>query len=44
MKKGRCMKNAMVYDLSTVNDKGQIAIPIVIRRERDLKKGEKLFT
>jgi len=43
MKKGRCMKNAMVYGLSTVSDKGQIAIPIVIRRELDLKKGDKLL-
>ena len=43
MKKGRCMKGAVVYGLSTVSDKGQIAIPIVIRRELNLKKGDKLL-
>jgi len=43
MKKGKCMKNVMMYGLSTVSDKGQIAIPIVIRRELDLKKGDKLL-
>lgn len=37
------MKNTMVYGLSTVSDKGQIAIPVVIRRELDLKKGDKLL-
>jgi AbrB family looped-hinge helix DNA binding protein len=43
MKKGRCMREAIVYGLSTVSDKGQIAIPAVIRRELDLKKGDKLL-
>lgn len=43
MKKGKCMKDVMVYGLSTVSDKGQIAIPVAIRRELDLKKGDKLL-
>jgi AbrB family looped-hinge helix DNA binding protein len=43
MKKGRCMREAVVYGVSTVSDKGQIAIPIIIRRELDLKKGDKLL-
>jgi AbrB family looped-hinge helix DNA binding protein len=43
MRKGRCMRKATVYGLSTVSDKGQIAIPINIRRELNLKKGDKLM-
>jgi AbrB family looped-hinge helix DNA binding protein len=43
MKKGKCMKEATVYGLSTVSGKGQIAIPVVIRRELDLKEGDKLL-
>jgi AbrB family looped-hinge helix DNA binding protein len=37
------MRRATVYGLSTVSDKGQIAIPVNIRRELNLKKGDKLM-
>lgn len=43
MKKGKCMKEAIVYGVSTVSDKGQIAIPVNIRRELGLEKGDKLL-
>ncbi len=43
MKKGKCMKEAIVYGVSTVSDKGQIAIPVNIRRELCLEKGDKLM-
>lgn len=43
MKKGKCMKEAIVYGVSTVSDKGQIAIPVNIRRELGLVKGDKLL-
>ncbi len=37
------MRKATIYGLSTVSDKGQIAIPANIRRELDLKGGDKLL-
>ncbi len=37
------MKEAIVYGVSTVSDKGQIAIPVNIRRELGLEKGDKLL-
>ncbi len=43
MKKGRCMKDQIVYGLVTVSDKGQISIPVNIRRELNLESGDKLF-
>ena len=43
MKKGRCLKESIVYGLSTVSDKGQIAIPVNIRNELGLAKGDKLL-
>ena len=43
MKKGRCMKDQIVYGLATVSDKGQISIPVNIRRELSLESGDKLF-
>jgi len=43
MKEGRCMKNQMVYRLVTVKDKGQISIPVNIRRELNLESGDELF-
>ncbi len=43
MKKGRCMKDQIVYGLVTVTDKGQISIPVDIRRELNLDSGDKLF-
>ena len=43
VKKGKCMKDAIVYGVVTISDKGQIAIPIQIRNELDLKGGDKLL-
>ncbi len=43
MKKGKCMKDQIAYGLVTISDKGQIAIPINIRRELNLSSGDKLF-
>ena len=43
MKKGKCTKDQIVYGLVTVSDKGQIAIPVNIRRELNLESGDKLF-
>lgn len=43
MKKGRCMKNQTVYGLVTITYKGQISIPVNIRRELKLDSGDKLF-
>jgi AbrB family looped-hinge helix DNA binding protein len=37
------MRRATIYGLSTVSDKGQIAIPVNVRRELNLKKGDKLL-
>lgn len=43
MKKGKCMKDQMVYGLVTITYKGQISIPVNIRRELKLDSGDKLF-
>jgi AbrB family looped-hinge helix DNA binding protein len=37
------MKDQIVYGLVTVTDKGQISIPVNIRRELNLDSGDKLF-
>lgn len=42
MEKGTCLKRKKFYGIITLTEKGQIAIPIDIRRDLDLKKGEKL--
>jgi len=38
-----CSKMKIVYGLVTVSDKGQIAIPVALRNDLDLKKGDKLM-
>lgn len=43
VRKGRCMRDATVYGVVTVSDKGQIAIPVNVRRELDLAPGTKLM-
>ena len=43
MKKGKCMKDQIVYGLVTITDKGQVSIPVNIRRELNLDSGDKLF-
>jgi AbrB family looped-hinge helix DNA binding protein len=42
-KKGHCMKDAIVYGVATISEKGQIAIPVQIRNELGLKGGDKLL-
>ncbi|HEC86290.1 MAG TPA: AbrB/MazE/SpoVT family DNA-binding domain-containing protein [Thermoplasmatales archaeon] len=41
--KGRCRKTRIVYGIVTVSDKGQIAIPVDLRKDLDIKQGDKLF-
>ena len=43
MNKGKCMKDQIVYGLVTITDKGQISIPVNIRRELNIDSGDKLF-
>jgi len=43
MRKGKCMKDQIVYGLVTITDKGQVSIPVNIRRELNLDSGDKLF-
>lgn len=43
MMKGTCSKMRIVYGMVTVSDKGQIAIPVDLRTDLDLKKGDKLM-
>ncbi len=40
---GECGKRRIVYGVITVSDKGQIAIPVDLRRDLDIKPGDKLF-
>ena len=40
---GICSKMRIVYGVVTVSDKGQIAIPADLRRDLDIKQGDKLF-
>ena len=41
--KGKCSKMRIVYGVVTVSDKGQIAIPVDLRKDLDIKQGDKLF-
>ena len=43
MDKGTCVKKKMFYGIITITDKGQIAIPIELRRELKIGKGDKLM-
>jgi len=43
MKKGICKRKTKFFGLVTVTDKGQIAIPAELRKEYDIKKGDKLI-
>ncbi len=43
MKKGTCSKKKKFYGLITITDKGQIAIPIELRRDLGINKGDKLL-
>ncbi|NQT49627.1 AbrB/MazE/SpoVT family DNA-binding domain-containing protein [Candidatus Kuenenbacteria bacterium] len=43
MKKGVCTKKKLFYGMVTLTDKGQLAIPIDLRRELGIDKGDKLI-
>ncbi len=43
MKKGSCMNEQIVYGVATVSDKGQMCIPVNIRKELELEPGDRLF-
>ncbi len=43
MTKGSCAKKKKFYGIITITEKGQIAIPIELRKELKLEKGEKLM-
>ncbi|MHA1645083.1 MAG: AbrB/MazE/SpoVT family DNA-binding domain-containing protein [Candidatus Freyarchaeota archaeon] len=43
MSKGTCSKTRIVYGVVTVSDKGQIAIPVDLRKELDIRQGDKLM-
>ena len=42
-KQGLCKRKQKVYGLITVTDKGQIAIPVEIRKELEIEAGTKLM-
>ncbi len=43
MEKGNCKKQRIVYGVVTVSAKGQIAIPVPLRTDLDIKQGDQLF-
>lgn len=43
VKKGKCMTEAKVFGIVTLSDKGQIAIPVHVRRALNLNSGDQLM-
>lgn len=43
MTKGVCARHKKFYGIVTLTDKGQLAIPIELRRELEIDKGDKLI-
>lgn len=43
MQKGTCSRKQKFYGMVTLTDKGQLAIPVDLRRELKLDKGDKLM-
>ena len=43
MKKGTCTKMKIVYAVVTVSEKGQIAIPVDLRKDLNIEQGDKLM-
>jgi looped-hinge helix DNA binding domain, AbrB family len=41
--KGVCTKGRIVYGVVTVSKKGQIAIPVDVRRDLEIRSGDKLM-
>ncbi|MFQ5892228.1 MAG: AbrB/MazE/SpoVT family DNA-binding domain-containing protein, partial [Candidatus Methanofastidiosia archaeon] len=41
--KGTCSKLRIVYGVVTVSDKGQIAIPVDLRKDLSIEQGDKLI-
>lgn len=42
MPQGYCQRQRKFYGFITVTERGQIAIPVVLRRELKIKQGDKL--
>jgi AbrB family looped-hinge helix DNA binding protein len=42
-KNGSCQKRKIFYGSITITEKGQLAIPIELRRELKIEKGDKLL-
>lgn len=42
-KKGYCARSRKFYGMITVTDKGQIAIPMELRKELGIARGDKLL-
>jgi len=43
MKKGKCGRKTSFFGIVTVTDKGQIAIPMELRKTYNIEKGDKLI-
>lgn len=43
MSRGVCQKRKKFYGFITVTEKGQVAIPVELRRQLKIKKGDKLI-
>jgi len=43
MEKGTCSVMRIVYGVITVSNKGQVVIPVDLRKELDIKQGDKLI-
>lgn len=43
MDNGTCSKMRIVYGVVTVSDKGQIAVPVDLRKDLEIKQGDKLM-
>jgi len=43
MTEGTCSKGRIVYGVVTVSDKGQISIPVDLRRDLDITQGDMLM-
>jgi AbrB family looped-hinge helix DNA binding protein len=42
-KKGICTQERIFYGMVTISEKGQIAVPVDIRRDLDIKTGDRLL-